>query len=431
LSLYLYTKEWDAALGTIAGDGADAWEAGRALFADPAAVGEAIGHYQGGERQPAFAVKAADLAGVEERLPLAEGKEHIVVVGNGGSIRNVWALYEALSTGGATRSLHLLDATDPGGLLGEMISGNARFTPSNTLVVPVSKSGSTENVVQETILLLDKGYVILPIVGPGRNRLAELVQEKGIDSFPYSDSVSGRFSAAQNNVFLPLALALGGMETVRELCTSFRAANERLAPGVPARENMAKALALSLWRAELGGYTEIFMPIYAKSLSGLGKLIVQLVHESYCKAGKGQTLLFAEAPECQHHTNQRYFGGRATMAGLSVRVNSFDVDFDLRDDVSAGRFLDLEHAGVAGEAGRMKIPHSVLTLDGLGAGDIASAIALWQWAAVYGGLLRGVNPFDQPAVEGSKQTTIEMFEGYGPGVREQLDRYTRDASVTL
>ena len=45
--------------------------------------------------------------------------------------------------------------------------------------------------------------------------------------------------------------------------------------------------------------------------------------------------------------------------------------------------------------------------------------------------LLDINPFDQPAVEGSKQTTIEMFEGYGPGVREQLDRYTRDASVTL
>ena len=119
------------------------------------------------------------------------------------------------------------------------------------------------------------------------------------------------------------------------------------------------------------------------------------------------------------------------MAGLSVRVDSFDGDFNMRDDVSAGQYLDLEHAGVAGEAERMKIPHSVLTLGSLGAGEIASAIALWQWAAVYGGLLRGVNPFDQPAVEGSKQIAIEMFKGYGSGVREQLDKYTRDASFTL
>lgn len=431
MSLYLYIKEWDAALGALAGDGADSWEKGQALLADPAAAGDVIGRYQGGERLPAFAAQAADLAGIEERLPLAEGKEHIVVVGNGGSIRNVWALYTALSMRGAGRSLHLLDGTDPAAMLGEMVSGNGRFSASNTLVVPVSKSGNTENVVQETRLLLEKGYAALPVLGSGPSRLAELVREKGFHGFSHPDSVGGRFSAAQNNALLPLALALGGMEPVRELSASFGAANEQLAPGVPAGENMAKALALSLWRAELGGYTEIFMPIYAKSLSGLGELIVQLVHESYCKAGKGQTLLFAEAPESQHHTNQRYFGGRATMAGLSVRVESFDGDFNLRDDVSAGKFLDFEHAGVAREAGRMKIPHLVLTLGGLGAGDIASAIALWQWAVVYGGLLRGVNPFDQPAVEGSKQTTIEMFEGYGPGVRDQLDKYTRDASVTL
>ncbi|MBT3351468.1 MAG: hypothetical protein HOC91_13740 [Nitrospinaceae bacterium] len=431
MSLYFYTKQWDAALGTIPGDLADFWEAGRELLANPAGVGEAIGRYQGGERQPTFAVVEADLVGIADRLTLAEGKEHIVVVGNGGSIRNVWALYAALSTAGAKRSLHLLDGTDPAGLLGEMISGKARFSPSNTLVLPVSKSGNTENVVQETRVILEKGYTILPVVGSGQNRLAELVREKGVPSFPHPDSVGGRFSAAQNNALLPLALALGGMETIREIATSFKAANERLSPDIPVGENMAKALALSLWRAELGGYTEIFMPIYTKSLSGLGKLIVQLVHESYCKAGKGQTFLFAEAPESQHHTNQRYFDGRTTMAGLSVRVDSFDGDFNMRDDVSAGQYLDLEHAGVAGEAERMKIPHSVLTLGSLGAGEIASAIALWQWAAVYGGLLRGVNPFDQPAVEGSKQIAIEMFKGYGSGVREQLDKYTRDASFTL
>ncbi len=37
----------------------------------------------------------------------------------------------------------------------------------------------------------------------------------------------------------------------------------------PLAENMAKALALRLWRAELAGFGEIFMPIYSKALSGL------------------------------------------------------------------------------------------------------------------------------------------------------------------
>jgi len=243
--------------------------------------------------------------------------------------------------------------------------------------------------------------------------------------------VGGRYTAGQNNALLPLALAEGSAKTAEGLDAAFARAHARLAPSVPIERNMAKTLALQLWRAELSGYTELFLPVYCKALSGLGELIVQLVHESYCKGGKGQTVLFAEAPESQHHTNQRYFGGRPNMAGLTVRVAAFERDPALRGEVSSGGFLDLEHAGVVAEAERTGNPHMVLTLDALSAEDVAQAIALWQWAAVYGGLVREVNPFDQPAVEGSKQATIEMFEAFGPDARRELERFTREASVRL
>ena len=120
---------------------------------------------------------------------------------------------------------------------------------------------------------------------------------------------------------------------------AFEDAQSRLAPSVAPARNTAKALALELWRAELGGYTELFLPVYCKALSGLGELIVQLAHESYCKSEKGQPVLFAEAPESQHHTNQRYFGGRRNMAALSVRVQSHENDMPLRGEVSAADFL--------------------------------------------------------------------------------------------
>ncbi len=430
MSLHLYTKSWDAPLerNTKSVDGA-VWEKGRDLLADPGACGEAITRYEGAPI-PAFARERPDIAGIEERLPLGEGKKHIVVIGNGGSIRNVWALYHALIQGG-DRGLHLLDGTDPSGLLGELMSGNTGFTPANTLVVPVSKSGNTENVVQETALLLTKDYPMLAVVSPGESKLAALIDEKGLERFPHPAEVGGRYTAGQNNALLPLALAKGDIETARKLDTAFEAAHVRLGPSVPVEENMAKAMALRFWEAELAGYTELFLPIYAKALSGLGELVVQLVHESYCKAGKGQTVLFAEAPESQHHTNQRYFGGRGDMAGLTIRVNSFGSDFPLKGGISAGDFLDLEHAGVVAEAERTGAPHMVLTLDEIGSEEVASAVALWQWAAVYGGLLRGVNPFDQPAVEGSKNATIEMFEQFGPKTREDLSRFTKDASVSL
>ena len=77
-----------------------------------------------------------------------------------------------------------------------------------------------------------------------------------------------------------------------EIDAAFASAHEKLNTSAPLSGNMAKRLALELWRAERAGYTEVFMPVYAHALSGAGELIVQLVHESYCKAGRGQTILW-------------------------------------------------------------------------------------------------------------------------------------------
>ena len=112
------------------------------------------------------------MAGMEAKLgAAAEGKEHVVVVGNGGSIRNVWALYLALSGRGFARKLHLLDGTDMSGLLGELLREGGAFSPGNTLIVPVSKSGNTENVIQETALLMERGYPALAITSSGPSKL--------------------------------------------------------------------------------------------------------------------------------------------------------------------------------------------------------------------------------------------------------------------
>ena len=117
--------------------------------------------------------------------------------------------------------------------------------------------------------------------------------------------------------------------------------------------------------------------------------------------------------------------------GLSVCVGRFQEDENLAGGVSCTEFLHLEHAGVAAEAERNETPHMVLTLDSLAVADVCGLIALWQWAAVYGGLLRGVNPFDQPAVEGSKQATLEMFEGFGEETKRELGCFVRDAGYSM
>ena len=429
MSLHLYLKSFETPLADRGKDGL--WREKRDLLDDAAQCAAMIAEYQDGPGEPYFATERADVAGMAAKLGAAEGKEHVVVIGNGGSIRNVWALYLALSGRGFARKLHLLDGTDMSGLLGELLREGGAFNPENTLIVPVSKSGETENVIQETALLMERGYPAFAITSSGPSKLASMVAEANLEAFPHPDEVGGRFTAAQNNALLPLAMLEGDTKLAGEIDAAFAGAHEKLKVSSPLSENMAKHLALELWRAERAGYTEVFMPIYAHALAGVGELIVQLVHESYCKAGHGQTILAAGAPESQHHTNQRYFGGRENVIGLSVCVGSFQEDENLAGGVTCTEFLQLEHAGVVAEAESRGTPHMVLTLGSLSVADVCGLIALWQWAAVYGGLLRGVNPFDQPAVEGSKQATLEMFEGFGDETKRSLARFVQDAGYRL
>ena len=429
MSVYLYSKGWDSPLAD--NWKCEEWEQRHRLLEDATACSEAIGNYQKSLGIPTFAKEKPDIQAVERKLFLAEGKEHIVVVGNGGSIRNVWALYTALIAKGSRRTLHLLDGTDPGGLLGELLRIDGRFSPENTLIVPVSKSGNTENVIQEVKLLSEREFPMIVVTVIGPSKLGEFAEKHQLERFQHPADVGGRFTAGQNNTLLPIALIQGDTGVIRAIDDSFAAIHKMLTLDVPPEKNMGKALALHLWKAELAGYTELFLPIYAKALAGLGELIVQLVHESYCKEGKGQSVIFAEAPESQHHTNQRYFGGRRNIAGLTIRVDKFERDPNVTDEISCGTFLDLEHAGVVAEADRTGIPHMVLTLDSLSTRDVVAAIALWQWAVVYGGLLRGVNPFDQPAVEGSKEDTVQMFKSFDFESRLRLDSYRLDAPSVL
>lgn len=426
--LYLYSAGWSERL-KVPPQGE--LSRGEALLRDEARLGEAIAGYQEGSRLPHFARLGPDLEAISA-LTQEHGRYwHYVVIGNGGSIRNVWALYKAIFEGREGRKVRLLDSTDPSGLLGSLLKGEGPYTKKNTLILPVSKSGTTANVLAETKALLSAGYPALVITPEGETPLYGLVRERGLPHLAHPVEVGGRFTANHNNCLLPLALVEGRMGAVKRISEGFRSAYAACAPSVPLERNMAKSLALELLRAELAGLTEIFVPVYCKALSGLGELMVQLVHETFGKGGKGLTLLCAEAPESQHHTNQRYFGGRKNIAGLSIGVGSFEEDPPLPEGPSCGEFLELEHRGVVEEAEEQGIPHMVLTLERLSPEDVAAAIGLWQWVVVYSALLRGVNPFDQPAVEGSKRRTLGYLASFAEEGKGTLGRFMNEASLRM
>lgn len=193
------------------------------------------------------------------------------------------------------------------------------------------------------------------------------------------------------------------------------------------RINKALYVAALLFEAELRGYSDVFMPIYDCRLAGTKELIMQLCHETYGKQGKGHTVLALDAPESQHHTNQRYFGGPQNMVGAFISAQHGDLPSTIFIPEQAwgvpinGKILGLLHGvphltalhaeltGVLTHAKERDMPYVHLVVDRVDAHHVGYFTAFWQLVAVYGAVLRGVNPFDQPEVEHAKQVTRQLL----------------------
>jgi glucose-6-phosphate isomerase len=203
---------------------------------------------------------------------------------------------------------------------------------------------------------------------------------------------------------------------------------KKCAPDVDIKNNPALQLAAALYLLEKKAYDQIFTSIYSSRLVKFLSLMVQLIHESSCKDGKGQTIYGDMGPETQHHSNQRFFGGKKNAVGLFVTVCDDDQktkikipeklkdiklkDSTLRelDNLNLCKALEFEFLGTRDDAVNNKIPIIHIHLDKITPESIGEYLALWQYIAVYSSWLRDVNPFDQPHVEESKRISFEYLK---------------------
>lgn len=390
----------------------------KAILQDSLKCRDAISFYNNGIPEPHFSVVRPDIQKISDFLSFYSNKKNIVVIGNGGSIRNTIAFYDALFRNISSKRLFFIDSLEGNGVFGDLISESTGFSPSNTLIIPISKSGDTINVVKASEVLFEKGYQFLVVTDSTDSSLSDFANRNSLSVLPHADQVGGRFSAGQNNSLLPIALILDRIDEIVELDKSFEDAHKQFLPDVKLDLNLAKALSLRLYIFEILGFTELFIFGYGKCFRGLGELIIQLVHESYCKKGMGQTVIYSDAPESHHHTNQRFFDGRKNMLGLSIRLENSNNNISLSDRFSCNDFIDLEHSVLLAETERFECPHMILSLENLSYSDVTSMISLWQWTVVYSGILRGVNPFDQPAVENSKKIMQKLVSSEGSPVEK-------------
>ncbi len=194
--------------------------------------------------------------------------------------------------------------------------------------------------------------------------------------------------------------------------------------------NDAWRAASVLWQLEQEDYADVFMPFYSHYLFLLSNLIVQLCHESFGKNGKGQTYFAHEAPESQHHTNQRFFGGQKNICGFFTTLENFQHPtqnifpplvhsiqmkghsiFDL-NKIPLEKSMQFEAQGTMEDAKINSIPVVHMQVSACIPSEIGAVTAFWQLYAIYASLLRQVDPFDQPQVENSKNISFNKRLAY-------------------
>ena len=354
--------------------------------------------------------------------------KNLIVIGNGGSNTSFLAYHKALVPLDSKKKAFILTSMEPD-LIKELRSTYSR---SKTLVMPISKSGTNIGILEAMFAFSD--YKLLPVTSPEKGALSVIAEEKKMEMIPHPP-IGGRYSGFTASAFAP-ALFFGidvediqdGAKTMYDFCN----------PKVHIDRNPALQLAASLYLLEKKGYIEIFCPIYSSKLSGFQNLIVQLMHESVCKKGKGQTSYCAEAPESQHHTNQRFFGGRKNVLGLFITVDKQNdcktkvnvpvsvSKIKVRDGILAdidntpyASALEYEFQGTYQDAVNKKIPCAHIHIDKVSPFDIGELTAFWHYVAVYSAALRDVDPFDQPQVESSKDISFKLRKEHQKNTKKQ------------
>lgn len=383
-------------------------------------------------------------SGMPESLPAIETMAQalrrfpeIAVIGIGGSSLGAKAVYQALTAGvldSNRPALHFLENIDPYNL--EALLRSRR--PESVAVVCISKSGGTiETAVQYLILRdwLEKNLGKQKarehqwiITDPAHGWLRELATRENIPALPVPPRVGGRYSVLTAVGLLPLAAA--GIDTRALLAGA--AANAARCTSDDPRANPALEMAALFYLLDMkrNKRLSIMMP-YVGPLQSFGDWYSQLWAESLGKPMTAQTdrrhagtqPVRSMGTVDQHSQLQMYLESRLDKIFSFLALDAWGYNQPIALPAEDRRYFpylaDKRMSDVVEaefQATRQVItdtghPNMTVRLPALNAHALGQLIDLYQRTTVYTGLLYGINPLDQPAVEKGKKLAIQHLSG--------------------
>lgn len=343
----------------------------------------------------------------EEVNKITSTPRNVIAVGNGGSITSFDAFYHALNPAKSAQSVWSMDPKF-------LKKVRSKFSPEDTVVVAVSKSGNTLGQIEA--LMYFKDFPIICVTNSSQGTLSEIAKKMNWHIVEHP-SVGGRFSGGTSSTLVSALIC--GIDI------------DKLQQGIKNGYSLRKeafSLAEYYFELEKEGYGEIYITCYSEAMAGFENLIIQLMHESVCKDGKGQTVYFSMGPEAQHHTNQRFIGGKKNVIGtfiveenkndgakIEVPTELQDIDYkgdqlSIINNLPYQKALEAEYMGTKKDADAKSIPNVTITIDEINESTIGQMVSFWHLVAFYSSVLRDVDPFDQPAVEDSKNITLNIIK---------------------
>jgi transaldolase/glucose-6-phosphate isomerase len=311
----------------------------------------------------------------------------IVLLGMGGSSLCPDVLRNTFGPIRGHPRLHVLDTTDPATIL----SVRSRIRIQDTLFIVASKSGETTETLSHFAYFWEQVQASGKDAMPGRHFAAITDPGSGLDKlakdhgfrwiFRNPPDIGGRYSALSYFGLVPGALM--GIDVAEMLERAVEMAHSS-ADSVPADQNPGVWLGAVMGELALGGRNKLTL-IASPKIATFGYWVEQLIAESTGKQGKGIVPVEGEPV------------GKPAVYG--------------DDRLFVYMRLDADPPNKAVEAIE-KAGHPVVTLTMRDKWDLGSEFLRWEIATAIAGSILGIDPFDQPNVQESKDNTKKVLAKY-------------------
>lgn len=321
-----------------------------------------------------------------------DGFKHVVHMGMGGSSLAPLVFQKTFPVGENGIPLTVLDTTDPATIL--KIERNVPLR--ETLFITASKSGTTaepiafEDYFYEKVKALKNsgaGENFVVITDPGTPLQKTAEERKYRRCFLNYRDIGGRYSALSCFGLVPAALL--GVD-IKEILARALRMEHACSSGIPVEKNPAVMLGIAMGELALRGRDKLtfFLP---PSIASMAMWLEQLIAESTGKEGSGILPVAGEDPG-----NYDVYGEDRLFAHIGIKNDPDQAIMDSLRNLWACRepVVDI----------RLDDPL-----------DIGQEFFRWEMATAVAGSVLGINAFDQPNVQESKDITNVLLEEAAAG----------------